>query len=1040
MRKTRKTKLNRTIALIGIMMVALSLNVRIIYCQAVPMKEIERQFRELPAESRQYMGPLFWLHGTETKERLDYFIEKIAELGNGSFTAESRPHNDWLGPGWYRDLGICLDAAKKNNLKMWIFDERWYPSQGVDWKVPPEYAAKKLETTFADTNGPLLFEGDGYSGERYIATVAGRITNSGTIESNSLIDLAPYIKAGKLTWQVPNSKWKVMKFTHIQARGSRVRQGKQLLVDGASKDCVDWFLQTVYQPHYDHFSADFGKTIMGYFYDEPETPGDWGTELNKVFAEWNVDWKKAYVGYKFQLEGDDQTAAKYQYLDAFAEAWGRTMYGGMSRWCAEHNVKSIGHFWEHNRLYYTLNNNAGDMTRLLKYSDMGGIDATIRQFEWNKRITTDSTVYQSPKLGSSVSHVFNKQDHLTFVEIFGNRGQDVTYPEMKWWVDHMLVSGINFFIPHSFNPRAPRDVDNPPFFFMDEYEPRSSLYHVFADYSSRSSLLLTGGKHVAPVAFLYFGNTINVGKGITFENMSAALQNALYDCDLLPFEVFEKNSVLEGREIKLYGESYKILVIPPVEVIPYSTLLKAKEFFDKGGVVLGYGFLPSRSATIGRTGSDIAELRQDIWGDVKPGLSVCKVNNNGGRSYFLNKKPTPEQLQTIFAGDAGIHPTLEVIKGGTDNWLHVLHRIKEGHDIFFITNQNVDDNPREFTFRITAEGYPECWDAMRNEITSVKFKRNGKSVDMTLSMQPNESVFIIFQDKKRGLPSRNEPEMKQAWRVIAVDRDLNQTLQKASGRQPGMIDGPAISGANRIWFPGENAQNNTSKGTRYFRKTFALSESDKLASAVIIGMANSKIDIYINGKKVESDNVDRENGVIECDVTGLLKPGANLINIAAANEQEQQPGSMLCKLTVQYSNNSSSIINTDNSWKVSNQLISGWISDTYDDSQWVSATTSGRGAIPGYRLYTFSPVILDEFRGNFDIPSDLKTGKYSVYLETDKILPEAAANVKINGKYVGGFIGKPLRIDVTKYMKKGLNTLLIDPFAPESVNIVILKK
>jgi len=66
---------------------------------------------------------------------------------------------------------------------------------------------------------------------------------------------------------------------------------------------VDWFLRTVYQPHYDHFKDDFGKTIVGFFYDEPETHGDWGTEVPKVLAGKGVDWKPAYVAWKFQLAG-----------------------------------------------------------------------------------------------------------------------------------------------------------------------------------------------------------------------------------------------------------------------------------------------------------------------------------------------------------------------------------------------------------------------------------------------------------------------------------------------------------------------------------------------------------------------------------------------------------------------------------------------------------------------------------------------------------------------------------------------------------------
>ena len=93
------------------------------------------------------------------------------------------------------------------------------------------------------------------------------------------------------------------------------------------------------------------------------------------------------------------------------------------------------------------------------------------------------------------------------VEIFGARGQDLTYPEMKWWTDHMQVSGVNFLIPHSFNPRAPKDTDCPPYFYNGGFEPRWPLYRVFADYTSRLSLMLTGGRHVCPVALLFLGQS-----------------------------------------------------------------------------------------------------------------------------------------------------------------------------------------------------------------------------------------------------------------------------------------------------------------------------------------------------------------------------------------------------------------------------------------------------------------------------------------------------------------------------------------------------
>ncbi len=610
---------------------------------------VEQQFRELPPEARRLTGPLFWLHGDDSRERLEMYVGKVAEGGNGSFTTESRPHNDWLGEGWWRDLSICLDAAKKQNLQLWIFDEKWWPSQAVAGKVPPRYAAKRLEAATVEVEGPRAFEAEGYEGERYVAAVAGQVNAEGKIEGNTLVDLGPSIRGGKLRWEAPAGKWRILKFTHKQAPGLIQVGGSQLSVDGASRDCVDWYLQTVYQPHFEHYQADFGKTIRGFFYDEPETPGDWGTEVNRVLAEWNVDWKKAYVAYKSELAGEEQVAARYQYLDALAEAWGRTMYGGIAAWCRQRGVKSIGHFMEHGNLYQNREFSAGDMMRLQGHGDMGGIDAVFTQFVMGKRVAQDAPCWQTPKLGSSISHAYGMPDDVAMVEIFGARGQNLTYPEMKWWTDHMQVSGVNFLIPHSFNPRAPKDTDCPPYFYNGGFEPRWPLYRVFADYTSRLSLMLTGGRHVCPVALLYLGQSAHCGKHILPEQISESLQDALYDCDWLPFEVFEKDITVGRADLKLRNESYRVLVVPPVEVIPYATLAKVKQFFDQGGVVLAHGFLPTKSATLGKSSAGYRPIARLRLGEA--GAQPERVQDQPWRRAFVPAAgPTHARTTAASAG------------------------------------------------------------------------------------------------------------------------------------------------------------------------------------------------------------------------------------------------------------------------------------------------------------------------------------------------------------------------------------------------------
>ena len=258
---------------------------------------------------------------------------------------------------------------------------------------------------------------------------------------------------------------------------------------------------------------------------------------------------------------------------------------------------------------------------------------------------------------------------------------------------------MNFLIPHSFNPRSPKDTDCPPYFYDGGYEPRWPLYRVFADYTSRLSLMLTGGRHVCPVALLYLGQSAQCGKHILPDQISESLQDALYDCDWLPFEVFEKDTTVGRAGLKLRNESYRVLVVPPVEVIPYATLAKAKEFFDRGGVVLAYGFLPAKSATLGKTSEDIARLREAIWGKAEPGLVACaRPAPAADAPTCCRSGPRLSNSSKSLTGDAGIHADLEVLSGATDHWLHVLHRVKEGRDVFFIANQNHQGEPAHLPF------------------------------------------------------------------------------------------------------------------------------------------------------------------------------------------------------------------------------------------------------------------------------------------------------------------------------------------------------
>lgn len=58
-----------------------------------------------------YLYPFFWQHG-EDHEVLNEYMEKISKCGMKGVCVEARPHPDFVGDGWWKDMDFILDKAK----------------------------------------------------------------------------------------------------------------------------------------------------------------------------------------------------------------------------------------------------------------------------------------------------------------------------------------------------------------------------------------------------------------------------------------------------------------------------------------------------------------------------------------------------------------------------------------------------------------------------------------------------------------------------------------------------------------------------------------------------------------------------------------------------------------------------------------------------------------------------------------------------------------------------------------------------------------
>ena len=245
--------------------------------------------------------------------------------------------------------------------------------------------------------------------------------------------------------------------------------------------------------------------------------------------------------------------------------------------------------------------------------------------------------------------------------------------------------------------------------------------------------------------------------------MTTALQDALFDCDWLPFDVFERDATLDGKEVKLHGERYRVLIVPPVEVIPYATLAKAKEFFDRGGVVVGYGFLPSKSATLGKSSADIAGAVPPYLGRQRQGRSD-RVQDQLGRRPLVSAAGEAHARRDgcRVDGRCGRSPRAGSARGRNRRLAaRAAPRQRPGGTCSWCAIRTTQGAARQFTFRATAAGVPECWDAMRNEITACPFRRmDAEHGGILADLEPLETVLLVFQPEKIARPMRIEPGTK----------------------------------------------------------------------------------------------------------------------------------------------------------------------------------------------------------------------------------------------------------------------------------------
>lgn len=666
-------------------------------------------------------------------------------------------------------MDIILEEAKKYGMKVWILDDSHFPTgfaNGAMKEQPLElyrqsitcrqYAGVGGETITiprealdnAEPFEPNMMEkmmthnsADGatkqFDDDRMLGVYAIRQDGAdGFVNPENRIDLSSAITEEGLEFVVPEGNWKIYVTQLTRNRGPH-----RDYINMMDKASCKVQIEAVYEPHWEHYKEEFGKTIAGFFSDEPELGnGHLYDQNNELGCSPTMDYPwsrelemrlKEELGEDFagQLallwEQDADTAetarVRYAYMDGVSRLVEEDFSWPIGEWCRAHGVEYIGHLIEDNNHASKTGSSLGHFFRGLAGQDMAGIDDIGGQvMPGQEDVDLNMPPFHSRngsfyhyglgKLGSSAAAIEPLKKGNSMCEIFGAYGWGEGVRLEKYLLDHFMVRGINHFVPHAFSGKEYPDPDCPPHFYAHGNNPQYRHFGALMAYGNRVLELINGGHHVAPVAILYHGESDWMGAAMASDIVGHQLYDHQIDYDYIPQDVFLDENVYdmeitEGK-LRVNTQEYKVLIVPELQFVTPHMKEAVKKMQEAHFPVYFINRLP-----------------EGVEGEVVPlDELVAKLSRQG-------------------VNELSIEPENNRVR-----YYHYEHQ--DGSAVYLFVNEG--DDIYEGNVQIPDERDCYIYDAWENTVYRAEVLReeDKKAKKVSLSLEPLKSQIVIFDQKE----------------------------------------------------------------------------------------------------------------------------------------------------------------------------------------------------------------------------------------------------------------------------------------------------
>lgn len=460
--------------------------------------------------------------------------------------------------------------------------------------------------------------------------------------------------------------------------------------------------------------------------------------------------------------------------------------------------------------------------------------------------------------------------------------------DMKPSGDRAFAEGMNRVVVHGFshNPAQygfPGIVYHAGTHFNDKRVWFSKV-RPFTDYLARVSYILQQTDFFADVLY-YYGDAV---PNYTGHKNSRFTVGPGYDYEVVNTEILLKATVKNGKIVLPTGAAFSVLALEGEKEINPHVLKKIEELLRAGAKIVGAK--PGDVSQMPGKTPDMSALIDRLWGS-----GPARVN---------------EKESVVVLNDLGIGPDIDYLDL-TANTLDFVHNNKSGLDYYFLRNTTDEWVTRELGFRQNGK-VPEIWDPVSGQVIPVSvYRQDGDYLRLPISLPPRGSMFVVLREGSQQAKFENliksglyPPLMTHredglflmeegVFRATKNGKELTLTnfikRQKLDGAWEVFFD-KDWGGPEKVIFPElQSWTESETEGIKYYsgkamyRKTFQyeINASVMKDQRLLLDLGDlSKVaEVWLNGKSLGITWAKP----FQFDVTDIIKPGDNLLDIEVAN-------------------------------------------------------------------------------------------------------------------------------------------------------------